>query len=329
MIDPTVPDAIDRRAEAAAGDLVAGMLDQVRQRAWVLALSALVGSALAVGLKIAAPREWTARFSFAPQARRTPGGAGLSSLAAQFGVNVPGAEPSQSPQFYQQLITGQTALEALVDSVVPSDSGPVRLANTIAEPVQGTDSLLLRERAVRELRKRLLVSVDNKTGIVAVQVRMPSPAMATRTGELLLTHLDEFNVDTRRSQAKAERVFTEERAKASSSALRKAEGALQAFLTQNRDYRNAPALLFEYDRLNRELQLRQAVQSSLAQSLEQSRIDEVRDTPSITIVERPRLPVVPDSRGLPQRFIAGGILGALVGFLASEALRLSRRGRTT
>jgi uncharacterized protein involved in exopolysaccharide biosynthesis len=320
-------EAETRDAEAAAGDILEKLLHQTRLRTRVLFVAALLGGCLSAGVRLIADREWTSRFSFAPQAGRLPGGAGLSSLVAQFGVNVPGSQPSQSPSFYQQLITGQTVLEAIVDSMVLSDNGPVRLANVVARQVQGPDSLVLRERAIQKLKTRITVGVDNKTGVVVVQVRMPSPQIASRTSELLLAQMDEFNMKARSSNARAERVFTEQSARSAERALMSAEAAMREFFSRNRDYKNSPSLQFEYDRLSRELQLRQTVQSSLAQSLEQSRIDEVRDTPTITVVERPRPPVLPDSRGLLRWMLAGALTGALVGLLVSEAVRLARRVR--
>jgi hypothetical protein len=312
-------DIPDPEAEAAAGDLLLVLAAYVRTRLRTLVSFGVAGGLVAAGVVFARPRSWTAQLSFAPQTRRTVSSpAGLSSLAAQFGVAVPGSDPSQSPQFYSALITGQTIMGALVDSTVPGPSGAVRLATILGQDIGGTDSTVERERAIRALRLRVGVAADTKTGVVSVSVRMPSPKAAAHVGELLLRQLEEFNVSSRRTQARAERAFTEERIKATARELDVAERAMQDFLGRNLDYRNSPALLFTYDRLNRQLQLRQAVQASLVQSLEQARIDEVRDTPTITIVERPQPPAVPDSRRVPLVFVFGFALGAAVGLAAAE-----------
>ena len=80
--------------------------------------------------------------------------------------------------------------------------------------------------------------------------------------------------------------------------LQEAENRLAGFLKVNRDYQNAPDLRFQYDRLNREVSIQQQLFVSLAQSFEQAKIDEVRDTPVISVVEAPEVPARPDSRFL-------------------------------
>jgi hypothetical protein len=40
----------------------------------------------------------------------------------------------------------------------------------------------------------------------------------------------------------------------------------------------------------------------LAQAYEQSKMDEVRDTPVITIIQPPETPLMPDAKGIRTRF---------------------------
>jgi len=91
--------------------------------------------------------------------------------------------------------------------------------------------------------------------------------------------------DTRQSQAAAERGFTEERMAEAQEELRAAENELQRFLQNNRQFQNSPELVFQHDRLQRRVAMRQQVYTSLVQSYEQARIDEVPNTPVITVVE--------------------------------------------
>ncbi|MFP8875045.1 MAG: hypothetical protein VCB42_11110, partial [Myxococcota bacterium] len=50
-----------------------------------------------------------------------------------------------------------------------------------------------------------------------------------------------------------------------------------------------------------------------AQAYEQARIDEVRNTPVITIVDQPEFPVIPDPRGRLRTLALGLTLGLVVG----------------
>jgi tyrosine-protein kinase Etk/Wzc len=135
----------------------------------------------------------------------------------------------------------------------------------------------------------------------------------------LLDQLNTFNLTGRRSRATQERKFTEERMLEVGAELRAAESRLEQFLEANREYRLSPKLTLQQDRLSRDVGMRQQVYSSLAQSYEQAKIDEVRDLPVITTVSEPEAPVLPDPRGLLLRtlfaMVAGAGLGLAIGFL--------------
>jgi uncharacterized protein involved in exopolysaccharide biosynthesis len=112
----------------------------------------------------------------------------------------------------------------------------------------------------------------------------------------MLRLVSEFNLNRRQTKAGADRRFVETRVRESLDSLRGAEAALEAFLQRNREYRNSPQLVFAYDRLDREVRMRQQLYTTLIQSYESARIDEVRNTPVITVMEAPDLPARPDAR---------------------------------
>jgi len=65
----------------------------------------------------------------------------------------------------------------------------------------------------------------------------------------------------------------------------------------------------------REVMLRQSVLTTLVQSYEQARIAEVRDTPVITVLEKPFLPPGPDERRLVLSAALGIVLGGMAGIV--------------
>lgn len=91
--------------------------------------------------------------------------------------------------------------------------------------------------------------------------------------------------------------------------LRKAGESLE----RNRRYEGSPGLTFRYERLQRRVNLRQQVFTPLSKSYEQAKIDEVRNTPVITVVEPPELPARPDPWRLKLKGLLGLILGGIVG----------------
>jgi len=287
----------------------------------------------AVAAGLLARRNYTASASFIPQTSDR-GLSRLASLAVQFGIPPLGGQGGQSPDFYASLLTSRQLLGAVADTgftLTPSAGGsPVTLADFLN--VEAPSPALRRERVVDALQRRVGAVADVKTGLVEVIARMPDPAVAQQVLRRMLELLNEFNLRTRQSQARAERVFVEGRLQEVRSDLREAENRLQAFLQSNRDF-NSPQLKFQQDRLQREVQMRQQLYTSLAQSFEQSRIDEVRDTPVITVVAEATLPVEPDSRRIITRAVValllGGMLGVLMGFLREFAQSRRAAGDVT
>ncbi len=76
----------------------------------------------------------------------------------------------------------------------------------------------------------------------------------------------------------------------------------------------------------REVSLRQQLFTTIAQSYEQARIDEVRDTPVFTVIEQPVVPVGPDPRYFSLKVVLGAVLGLFLGMLAAVIRDYLTRG---
>ena len=125
----------------------------------------------------------------------------------------------------------------------------------------------------------------------------------------------------------AEREFTEERLRQARQELLVAERRLGAFMERNRDFRFSPTLTFEEERLSADLSAQRQLLTTLTQAYEQARIEEVRDTPVITVVEPPVRPVRAERRFLIFRAVGGIIAGATVGLVLVLVRELIGRAR--
>ncbi len=296
-----------------------------RRRLVLLAL----GTAIAVaGTLMLRPRQFTAQASFMPVGRRQP--TSLAGLAAQFGVALPASETAQSPAFMIAVLRSRPLQDSVLLSTYATAGGDsTATLLDVLDIEAGTPQERL---AVGELKlaARTYLVADPKTGLVLLRVTMPSAELAAAVAASYLRHLDHFNRETRQSQAQAERRFTERRLAESRVELQRAEDALQRFLQANRGFRSSSELAFEEDRLRRELAVRQEVVRSLTQAYEQARIEEVRDTPLLSVVQPPDPPLQPDRRGLAVRTVLGALLGGVVSVVLSllslvlAALRRSR-----
>jgi uncharacterized protein involved in exopolysaccharide biosynthesis len=291
----------------------------LRRHRRLLVACLIAGALLGTIAGLAWPRRYTASASFMPQGQNRL--SSLASLASQFGVSVPAVDAGRSPGFYATLMVSKNLLANVVQQrFTPQGGTPVSLIDYLHA---GGDNPAQRvESAVDKLSRKIGVTVDQKAGLVRVDVTMRDAVMSRDVARALMAEVDSFNLKSRQSQASQERQFAERRLAEAQVEKRQAEDELQAFLQRNRDFRSSPQLSFAYDRLADNVSLRQQLYTSIAQTFEQARIEEVRDTPVITVVESPMLPARPDSRPFAR---AIGI--AVLLSLAAARVLAARRDR--
>jgi uncharacterized protein involved in exopolysaccharide biosynthesis len=272
---------------------------------------------------------FTARASFVPQISESSQSSRLSSLASQFGIDL-GSEAAlmSSPGFYRTLILSDEILGAVASRSyeLPAGSGRVRPLYEILEVQERTPEETA-FRSLRHVRNMTSVEFDRETGVVQVAVQSEWRDLSLQMVETILGLVNEFNVRKRRDQAVAEQEFMQGRLEAAQGRLRASEDALQAFLQRNRQFQGDPQLMFAYDRLRREVDMHNSVYTVVAQAHEQAGLNSLRDTPVITVIQRPFAPPRRDPRGLAANTLIallGGIALALVLSLVADYHRSAR-----
>jgi uncharacterized protein involved in exopolysaccharide biosynthesis len=284
----------------------------------------------AILTSISQPRLYSATASFATQAPSRPGGAGAASLARQFGLDLGEQRAGQSPEFYARVLTGRELLWQVATAEYQISEGS-RSADLITllelDKSDGAADREMRRRMLEVLRERIAISIDRDTGIMTVRTKFASPLLAEQVADRMIEAVNAFNLNTRQSQARAEGEFVERRLLEAEQELKDAEAELQAFLRQNRMFQNSPELVFEHGRLERQVVLRQDLTTSLRQAKEQARIDAVRDTPVITLIEAAAGSARPEARGTVARAVLAGISGVALAILLAFLLEFLRRSR--
>jgi uncharacterized protein involved in exopolysaccharide biosynthesis len=300
-------------------------------RAWRLVVILPLLLALGVGaLTLTSDRMYEASASFLPQVSEGRAPSGAAALAQQLGMNIGGDAGTQSPQFYADVLQSLVVLRQVVESTyeVRTRQGEVRQGTLVDfYEVDAETGLLPPWRlAVEELRRNLSSSVTG-TGVVQLRVVAAEPELAEQVAERILELLNDFNMEMRQVRAQEETRFIASRVEAARGELRTAEDAVQTFLNRNHQYRNAPALLFEFERLQRQMVIRQDVYTSLLRAHEQSRLDAIRDTPVLTLLDHPAGTAEPQSRGTVVRTLLAFMLGLTLAVLIAFGRELLLRSR--
>jgi uncharacterized protein involved in exopolysaccharide biosynthesis len=275
------------------------------------------------------PPTFTATSTFVPEAAtqsRLP--SSLSGLAGQFGINL-GSEPAQSPRFYADLVRSREIMEHVLltrfhrraDRTDVSDSAtliqflPVR-GRTIA------DSLA---RGVKQLRRNVSIRVNPQTNVVTISVDARDPDLAADVTNTFVQYLNDFNASTRQSRARERRKFVEQRVSEGERDLRRIEAGLMIFYERNRSWQQSPQLTFQEGALRRSVQIQQELYLTLKREYETARIEEVNDTPVITVIDHA---TPPRQRSKPRlgsllalTLVFGTIVGALCAVVADQLER--------
>jgi uncharacterized protein involved in exopolysaccharide biosynthesis len=249
------------------------------------------------------------------------GGGALGGLAAQLGMGST-VDPSESPNFYLQLMQSRELLTRLLKSRFHDPRSPLQrdsadLLSLLR--IRQKDPQRKLELGVKQMSKDIMGSFDPKTNLVSIAVDAEWPdlsaAVANRTIELVTA----FNKEQRTSRARTKRVFLEGRVELARNELQAAEARHRAFYDQNRMWRSSPELIFAEKQLQRDEDQASDIYVTLQRQFEAALLDEVNDAPLITVVDS----AVPPRKGQWPRYfllLASTLLaGLLLGFFVAGA----------
>jgi uncharacterized protein involved in exopolysaccharide biosynthesis len=262
------------------------------RRDWTtVALYSVTAGLAAALVLIALPNVYVSRATIITDVPESKGLSGtLAQVAGQLGISGGNLDITAPAQFYSDLIRSRTVLEGLALTAFRDPrSGTLRSLYTI---LSKTDSVTPKgmEDVIRRLSKDIDLTVDARTGVTRVGFAARSPDLAAAVLDSLIATTNHFAIENLQARAKARRQFTQEQVDQARVDLATAEDSMRLFIQRNRRIEDSPQLQFETGRLRRRLDLRQEIYISLSRELEQAKIDEVRNTPVLRIIDAPRPP---------------------------------------
>jgi len=305
-----------------------------RHRRATVAFPLLVALLTAI-VSFLVPPTYTATTTFVPEASpqgRLP--SGLAGLATQLGVSL-GSEASKSPKFYADVVRSRELMEHVLLSQY---ADPRQKRETVGDSatllhilgVKGRDLADSLYRGVKKLNNLISIAVNAQTNIVSLSVDTHYPTLAAAVANRFVANLNAFNAQSRQSQAREQRKFVEQRLADGERELRGAEEDLRTFYERNRSWQQSPQLAFEEGRLRRQVEIRQELYLTLNREYEAARMQEVNDTPVITVIDAAAPPA---KRSSPKRtllVVIGLVLGGMAGAFWTagvEYLEVVRRER--
>jgi uncharacterized protein involved in exopolysaccharide biosynthesis len=313
---------------------LAGIISRWRLVLKVIGATLLVAAIAAIAL----PPVYEAHASFVTSSSSTnkmasalaSGGAGLSGLASQLGVSA-GADPSESPNFYVQLIQSEELRRRLLNSRFhnPRSSSP-RDSATLQSilRIRNDDSVRRTEIALDKIGKAMTTSFDLKTNMVGLVVKARWSELAAAIANRTIDLVDAFNHEQRVSRARSKRIFVQSRVDSAKAELGQAEERQRLFYDQNRQWRSSPQLVFEEARVRRNVDVSTDLFLTLQRQFEAARLDEFNDAAAITVVDPAH---APHKAQWPRYWVllaSALAVGAILGMLVAGSATILAEWRT-
>jgi len=165
---------------------------------------------------------------------------------------------------------------------------------------------------LEKFKDRLSISYDRIANITSISVTLEDPNVAKQVLDLFYSELSLYINESINYAASYERNFIEKRILTVKNELSVAEGDVEAFLNENKSIQDSPLLLKRYNGFLRELAVKESAYIVLRQELEIAKINEVKNTLKIFILEEPKVAV---KKNFPPRLLfslSGSIISILI-----------------
>ena len=180
------------------------------------------------------------------------------------------------------------------------------------------DSLRVVEIAMKKLKNHISVNEDPRTGLIRIKTTFSDPIISAEIANFIGSQVQNYIQKENSAQSTKEKVFISERLLIVKEELESAELELKTFKERNRGYEDSPELFMVFSRYFRDVEAKKEVFLTLQQQLELARIEEVRQSPILHILDF----AVPATRYSSPNRVLFLVLFALIGFFASYIIKI-------
>jgi len=143
------------------------------------------------------------------------------------------------------------------------------------------------EKAVLRFKKSILnFNFDDETGLIKITVLMKEAQLAADVLSFMVNEINEYIMYKQNSSIKQSIAFIEKRLEKVKYELNEKEEKLKLFALENRDFMKSPTLFVEYNRLKREVEIKNEAYLTIIKQKELLMIREVKKLPVISILDR-------------------------------------------
>ncbi|MBD5345804.1 MAG: chain-length determining protein [Bacteroides sp.] len=291
---------------------------------WTLA-GAIVGLIVAFSI----PREYDASVKLAPEVGNNKQSSGLGALASMAGLSSAATSGADAvyPQLYPDVVSSVPFLTGLFNVKIPLQEGAETstveqyMTTDISSPwwsyilkLPGKIIGLFRSKEevdedhvldnfhltqdesdlVNALSDRIGASVDAKTSVVTISVKMQDPIVSAVLADTVVKRLQQYVTDYRTNKARQDLEYAEKLNNEAQQEYYRAQQALADYSDRNQGIATQTARITR-DRLDNEASLAFSLYNQTSQQVQQAKAKVQENTPVYAIVVPATVPVRPSS----------------------------------
>ncbi|MDL2214878.1 chain-length determining protein [Dysgonomonas sp. OttesenSCG-928-M03] len=310
-------------------DLLALAKKLWEKRRFIIKIS-LIGFVVGIIIAFSIPKEYKTTVIMAPDSKSSGGVGNMGALAAMAGINLQqGTDDAISPELYPDLLSSTPFLKGLFNVQVQDKKQginsdlytyfekeqssawwgyvlalPSKLLRIFSSPSNSTTKDTVDSRIIEltpkqtgilnNLKNRISISVDKKTGVITLSTIMQSPEISASVADTVTSYMQNYIIRYRTEKARQDLTFTE----------KLYEEAKKDYYTAQQNYAvysdgNMGVVSARYrttqERLQNEMSLAYTVYNQMAQQLQLAKVKVQDTTPVYTVIQPAVVPLVPES----------------------------------
>ena len=184
--------------------------------------------------------------------------------------------------------------------------------------VSTNDSAYIEEKAINKFNDHVEVIENRLSGLIKIKVKLEDPIVSASVANFIGDQVQLYIQRENSAQFNKEKLFISDRLSIVKSELESSEVELKGFTERNRNYEDSPELFMVFSRIFREVEAKKQVYLTLQQQLELARIEEVKQTPILHILDHAIPPVKKSS---PNRLLFL-MISTILGLISSSLITL-------